>query len=187
MQIRRTLAKTFVNTCANILNLIYGYEGLNLLFKILPSRYIIYVITYFGGNVGKGTYIQCPLMIHNAGENKSSFSNLTIGDDSYIGRDCMFDLMGKISIGNQVTISHRAVFNTHTNAGKSPLINYVLKVTSGDIEINDGTYLGSNTTVLENVVIGRKVIIGSKSLVNNNIPNKVTAYGIPCKVQKVNE
>ena len=126
-------------------------------------------------------------MIHNADQVVPIYSNLIIGDDCYIGRDCIFDIMGKIILGNKVTISHRAVLNTHTNAGKSLVAHNALTKSIGNIKINDGAYLGSNVTVLESVVIGRNTIIGARSLVNKGIPGDVTAFGVPCKVRENNK
>jgi acetyltransferase-like isoleucine patch superfamily enzyme len=169
-------------TIARLLNSFYGYEAINILFRISPSRYTISILRYFGAMIGRGVRIQSPFMIHNADQVVPIYSNLIIGDDCYIGRDCIFDLMGKISIGNKVTLSHRIVLNTHTNTGKSPIANKILIKSSGEIKINDGAYLGSNITVLESVYIGSNTIIGAKSLVNKSIPNGVTAFGVPCKI-----
>ena len=169
---------------ARLLNWFYGYEAINILFRISPSRYTISILRHFGAKIGKGVRIKAPFMIHNADQVELIYSNLVIGDDCYIGRDCIFDLMGKISIGNKVTISHRAVLNTHTHAGKSPLRNKQLKVSKGDIKILDGVYLGSNVTVLECVTIGSNSIIGAFSLVNRDLPGNIVGFGIPCKVQK---
>jgi acetyltransferase-like isoleucine patch superfamily enzyme len=93
------------------------------------------------------------------------------------------DLMGEIAIGNNVTISHRAVLNTHTHAGKSPLRNQKLKVSKGNIKISDGVYIGSNVTILECVTIGPNSIIGAFSLVNRDLPDNIIGFGVPCKVQ----
>jgi len=174
-------------TIARLLNSFYGYEAINILFRISPSRYTVSILRYFGAMIGKGVRIQAPFMIHNADQAVPIYSNLIIGDDCYIGRDCIFDLMDKINIGDRVTISHRAVFNTHTNAGKSPVASKTLINTSGEIKINDGAYLGSNVTVLESVAIGRNTIIGARSLVNKGIPGDVTAFGVPCKVRENNK
>ena len=168
---------------ARLLNWFYGYEAINILFRISPSYCTISILRHFGGEIGEGVRIQAPFIIHNADQTEPIYTNLTVGNDCYIGRDCLFDLMGKISIGNKVTISHRAVLNTHTNAGKSPIANKTLINTSGEIKINDGAYLGSNVTVLESVVIGSQSIIGAKSLVNRDIQDHVIAFGVPCKVQ----
>ena len=174
----------FTIAIARLLNLIYGYEAINLLLRITPSFLTIAVLRHFGATIGTGVRIQAPLLIHNADQTKPIYTNLAIGNDCYIGRDCLFDLMGKISIGNKVTISHRAVLNTHTDAGKSPLRNKQLKVSKGDIKISDGVYLGSNVTVLECVTIGPNSIIGAFSLVNKDLPGNIVGFGIPCKVQK---
>jgi acetyltransferase-like isoleucine patch superfamily enzyme len=168
---------------ARLLNWYYGYEAINILFRITPSRYTISILRHFGANIGKDVRIQSPFMIHNADQVVPIYSNLIIGDDCYIGRDCIFDIMGKIILGNKVTISHRVVMNTHTNAGESPIANKTLINTSGEIKINDGAYLGSNVTVLESVYIGSNTIIGAKSLVNKDISDGFTAFGVPCKVQ----
>ena len=174
-------------TIARLLNSFYGYEAINILFRISPSRYTISILRYFGAMIGRGVRIQSPFMIHNADQVVPIYSNLIIEDDCYIGRDCIFDIMGKIILRNKVTISHRAVLNTHTNAGKSPVGHNTLKESSGNIKINDGTYLGSNVTVLESVVIGRNTIIGARSLVNKSILGGVTAFGVPCKVREDNK
>ena len=172
---------------ARLLNWFYAYEAINILFRVSPSRYTISILRHLGAKIGNGVRIQAPFMIHNADQALPIYSNLIIGDDCYIGRDCIFDLMGTINIGNKVTISHRAVLNTHTNAGKSPVAHNTLKKSIGNIKINDGAYLGSNVTVLESVAIGRNTIIGARSLVNKGIPGDVTAFGAPCKVREDNK
>ena len=174
----------FTIAIAMLLNLVYGYEAINLLLRITPSFMTIAILRHFGAKIGTGVRIQAPLLIHNGDKTEPIYTNLTVGNDCYIGRDCLFDLMGKISIGNKVTISHRAVLNTHTHAGKSPLRNKQLKVSKGDIKILDGVYLGSNVTVLERITIGPNSIIGASSLVNKDLPSNIVGFGIPCKVQK---
>ena len=175
--------RVFIIAMAHILKLIYGYEAINILLRISPSRYTISILRHFGANIGKGVRIQAPFMIHNADQAVPIYSNLKIGNDCYIGRDCIFDLMGNINIGNKVTISHRALLNTHTDAGNSPVSKTILKPSKGEIVIDDGVYLGTNVTILENVNIGSQSIIGAKSLVNRDIQNHVIAFGVPCKVQ----
>ena len=76
-------------------------------------------------------------------------------------KDCIIDLMGKVQIGAQVNIISQNFINTHTDAGSSPLNKRRLKTSIGNIKISGGAYIGSNVTVLENVVIGKKTIIGA--------------------------
>ena len=180
------LIKVIILAIASVLKFIFGYEGVNLLFRVSPSRLIIAVLRRYGAEIGSCVRIQSPFLIHNADQVEPIYSNLKIGDDCYIGRDCIFDLMENITIGDQVTISHRAILNTHTNAGKSPLSKTTFKPTVGSINIKDGAYLGTNVTVLESTTIGKQSIIGSCSLVNKDIQSGATAFGVPCKVYKKN-
>ena len=174
-----------INYCikvfAHLLKLIYGYEALNILLKNLPSRKINFILRLYGGKIGKNVIIKSPFMIHNADEKNKIFSNLEIGDNCFIGRDCIFDLKGKITIHNNVTISHRAVFNTHLNIGNSFYLKKKFSPRIGSILIEDGTYLGSNVTILHAIKIGSNTIIGASSLVNKSIKDNVIAFGIPCR------
>ena len=118
---------------------IYGYEALNLLLRILPSRKINFVLRLFGSQIGRRVRIKSPFTIHNADEKNKIYSNLIIGDNSFIGRDCIFDLAGKIILENNVTISHRATLNTHQDPGNSLVSNKSFPKVCGDILIKKGT------------------------------------------------
>ena len=146
------MIKLMIKLIAIVCNKIYGYEALNLLFRILPSQLIVMVLR---------------------------------GNDCYIGRECIFDLMDKIIIRDRVTISHKCLFNTHTHAGKSNLlVEGILPLSQNTININDDTYIGSGVTILEGVTIGIGAIVGAMSLVNKDVPSKATVVGIPSKVTR---
>ena len=172
------------NIVAKFIHFLYGYEGINILLKLAPSRIIINILREFGAKIGQNVRIQAPLIIHNADKLYPIYQNLTIGNECYIGRDCIIDLMGKVEIQSNSTLSHRVILNTHTNAGKSPLKNEHLKTTQGDIYIGSGAYIGTGVMILENVEVGENTIIGALSLVNRSIPPNSKAYGLPCRVQE---
>ena len=88
----------FTIAVARLLNLIYGYEAINLILRITPSFLTIAVLRNFGATIGTGVRIQTPLLIHNADQTEPIYTNLTVGNDCYIGRDCLFDLMGKLQL-----------------------------------------------------------------------------------------
>ena len=50
------------------------------------------------------------------------------------------------------------------------------------MKICSDTYVGSNVTILESVVIGHSTIIGANSLVNKIL--KILKHGIPAKLIK---
>ena len=112
--------KTIFKLIAQVCYFFYGYEGINVLFKMTPSKVTVEILKKYGATIGGDVRIQTPLTIHNADQLKPIYQNLTIGDQCYIGRDCIIDLMGKVEIRSRSTLSHRIVLNTHTHAGKSP-------------------------------------------------------------------
>ena len=172
---------------AEIFYFFYKYEGINILFKAAPSKVTVEILRKYGASVGRNVRIQAPLIIHNADQLKPIYQNLTIQNDCYIGRDCIIDLMGKIEIRSNSTLSHRVVLNTHTDVGNSPLKNKELKKSKGDITIGEGAYIGTCVTILEGVAIGTNTIIGASSLVNKSIPDNERAFGVPCKMIKTPE
>ena len=53
--------------------------------------------------------------------------------------------------------------------------------------IGDNTYIGPNSCIIEDVVIGKNVTIGSGSVVTKNIPDNATACGNYAKVINYND
>lgn len=54
--------------------------------------------------------------------------------------------------------------------------------TSEPITIEDGAWIGANSTVCGGVTIGEGSVIGAGSVVTSDIPKGVIAAGVPCKV-----
>lgn len=48
--------------------------------------------------------------------------------------------------------------------------------------IGDNVWIGGNTVVLPGITIGNNVTIGAGSVVTKDIPDKVLAFGNPCKI-----
>ena len=162
---------------------IYGYEAINVIFKISPSQATISVLKTFGAKIGDRVTIQTPLTIH-AAESKPIYKNLVIGDQVYIGRNCLLDLSDAISIADRVTISHSVIINTHTNIGASGINKEIIKNSLQAVSISNDTFIGINSVILGGVEIGSNSFVGASSLVNNSIPEKVVAVGNPCKIIK---
>ena len=57
-------------------------------------------------------------------------------------------------------------------------------VLCGQVSIGDDTHIGANSTVRQQLVIGKNTILGIGSVVTKNIPDRVEAYGNPCRVVK---
>jgi sugar O-acyltransferase (sialic acid O-acetyltransferase NeuD family) len=59
--------------------------------------------------------------------------------------------------------------------------------TGGNAVIGVGSFIGMNTVIHHGVKVGHDTIIGSMSLVNRDLPDKVLAYGNPCRIIRPRE
>ena len=50
------------------------------------------------------------------------------------------------------------------------------------VVLKNNCRIGSHTTILPGVSIGKNSIIGAHSMVNKNIPDNVVALGVPAKI-----
>jgi maltose O-acetyltransferase len=109
--------------------------------------------------------------------------NINIGEDTFIGHQVLIagSQSSKISIGNSVDIAPRVVILSGTHEVDMKGEHSAGKGAGADVNIEDGVWIGANSTVLPGVTIGRKAIIGAGSVVNKNIPPYCVAVGNPCK------
>lgn len=57
---------------------------------------------------------------------------------------------------------------------------------AGTVTVGEFSYIGTGSAVIQNINIGNHVIIGAGAAVVTDIPNNVTAVGVPAKVIKQN-
>jgi acetyltransferase-like isoleucine patch superfamily enzyme len=56
----------------------------------------------------------------------------------------------------------------------------------GEVHIKRNALIGTHSTIMPNVTIGENAIIGAYSFVTHDIPDNVTAFGVPAKVKRKN-
>lgn len=111
---------------------------------------------------------------------------VTIGDNSFVNRDCKFYSSkkrrekGDIIIGNNVfvgmnvsfcTVSHE-IGTQQQRAGKH---------LDKDIVVRNGCWIGINSTILQGVTIGEGTVIGANSLVVEDCEPNSLYVGIPAR------
>ena len=103
---------------------------------------------------------------------------LSLGQSVDIGAFTYINAKYGVTIEDDVQIgSHCSVYSVST-----------IDNTSGEVILKTNCKIGSHSTVLPGVTIGKNSIIGAHSLVNTNIPSNVIAVGVPAKViKKINE
>ena len=57
----------------------------------------------------------------------------------------------------------------------------------GQVSIGDGAYIGAGAVVKDKIRIGRGAIVGAGAVVVRDLPDGVTAVGVPARVIKQND
>lgn len=121
-----------------------------------------YVVIGDGTKIGDGTII-------------GSFCD--IGKNVVIGKNC--------NIQAHVTISNGCVLGDNVFiAPNSSLLNdkYPKSSFMTPPIIKDGAVIGGGVTVLPDVTVGEKAVVGGGSVVTKNIPPRTVSHGVPAKV-----
>jgi len=113
---------------------------------------------------------------------------IKFGEDVWIGYFTFIDGSGGLEIGDHVSISSGVHIYTHDTSnfrisGGVKDIQNGSHVDRAPVKIGSNVQIGANSTILKGVEIGNNVIIGAMSLVNKDIPNNCTAFGVPVKIK----
>lgn len=89
-----------------------------------------------------------------------------IGAFSYINAKFGVEIEDEVQIG-----SHCSIYSVSTIDNKQ-----------GKVILKKNCKIGSHSTILPNVTIGKNSVIGAHSLVISDIPDNVIAFGVPAKI-----
>jgi acetyltransferase EpsM len=87
--------------------------------------------------------------------------------DSRIGRHCILNV--------KVSVSHDCEIGDYVNLNPGATI-------CGNVKIGEGSYIGAAATVIDKVKIGRWAVIGAGAVVIEDLPDAVTAAGVPARI-----
>jgi len=157
------------------------FEIALLLFKliILPQARVVY-LRMLGANIGKDVIIH-DVNFFNC--YRKGFKGLSIGDNCFIGNDCLFDLADSITLERNVTLSERVSIITHLNVGyrDHPLQIKFPSVAKG-VVINENVFVGVNATILPGVTVKSGSFIAASSLVNKDVEENTLVGGVPAAI-----
>jgi acetyltransferase-like isoleucine patch superfamily enzyme len=114
---------------------------------------------------------------------RRGLSGLDIGEDCYLGDECLFDLAETITLAPQVTLAERVLVLTHMNVGYAdhPLQRH-FPALARPVAIERGAFLGANVTVLAGVTIGAQSFVAAGSVVTEDVPPRTLVAGVPARV-----
>ena len=101
--------------------------------------------------------------------------NLEIGDYSAIGEDALIYNLGKVTLGNNVTVSHRA----HLCAGTHDYTEATLPLLKPPITLADNVWVCAQAFIGPDVVIGEGGVVGAAAVVTKNVGSWSVVAGNP--------
>jgi acetyltransferase-like isoleucine patch superfamily enzyme len=108
-------------------------------------------------------------------------SELRIGDDVLIARDCFLNCAGGLVLEDDVVLGPFVVLSTMQSVFARGMVRHD-QVIVHPIHIGRGSWLAAHTVVKAGVRIGAGVMIGGNSAVVGDIEDHVLAAGVPAKV-----
>jgi UDP-2-acetamido-3-amino-2,3-dideoxy-glucuronate N-acetyltransferase len=128
------------------------------------------------------------------GEGCAIWNYVVLGDNTKIGNNCIIgsfvDLGKEVTLGKNcniqahVTISNGCVLGDDVFiAPNSSLLNdkYPKSSFMTPPTIKDGARIGGGVTILPNVTVGEKAVVGGGSVVTKDVPARTVVAGCPAK------
>jgi len=140
-----------------------------------------------GANTVVGAY---PLMLEFKGRQRvrQEFTGeVVIEDDVDIGANCVIvgGVVGSTIIRRGVFIAHGSIIGHDCDIGEGTVISTNVTL-NGHVEVGTYSFIASNTVIPPKIKIGSLTMIGMGSVVTKDVPDKVIAYGSPCRVIRDN-
>lgn len=108
-------------------------------------------------------------------------TNITIGDDSYIGPGCFIDSFEKVTIGHRVSLAPQvSVFtSTHEVGGPEQRAG---RLHGRPVTIEDGAWVGARSTILPGVTVGHGCVIAAGAVVTADTEPDCLYAGVPARL-----
>jgi acetyltransferase-like isoleucine patch superfamily enzyme len=161
--------------------LLWGMDTVQETIGHIRGRQLPAALKAFGAKIGEGVLLRSPLRLYNA---KNRLGNLSIGNQSFIGTDCLLDLAAPLTIGSRVAIAMRVTLLTHVDTYYSPLHETHYPSATAFLTIEDGVYIGAGAIILMGVRIGENSVIAAGAVVIEDVPPNTVVGGVPAKIIK---
>jgi acetyltransferase-like isoleucine patch superfamily enzyme len=114
---------------------------------------------------------------------RRGLAGLHIGEDCFLGDECLLDLAEGITLERQVTLAERVLVLTHTNVGyhDHPLQAH-FPAMAARVVIEQGSFVGASATLLPGIRIGARSFVAAGSVVTADVPSGALVAGVPARV-----
>ena len=119
-------------------------------------------------NIQPGVHILC-------------LENLSIGNNSGIGRDAMIMSADKVEIGDNVMIGPQLIVHTVNHLTERGILMINQKTKMAPVKIGNDVWIGSRVTILAGADIGDGSVVAAGSVVTKKVEPYTIVGGVPAK------
>ncbi len=113
---------------------------------------------------------------------RRGLAGLEIGDECFVGDECLLDLAEGVRLERQVTLAERVLILTHTNVGyRDHPLQARFPAMAAPVVVEAGSFLGANVTVLPGVRVGAESFVAAGSVVTADVPPRTLVAGVPAR------
>ena len=167
----------FTKRLADLLKRLYRIKRSTMMrqyHRVLPSYELLNdrweKANYLG--YGEGTSIY---------DSATVFGEVAVGKNTWIGPFTILDGSGRLSIGNNCSISTGVQLYSHDSV-KWAVSGGTEKYEYAATEIGNNCYIGPNSIVAKGVKLGNGCIVGANSFVNKSFPDGSKVAGNPARI-----
>jgi len=109
-------------------------------------------------------------------------SELTIGDDTYIGRWTIILAYESVQIGNDCLIAPGCHITDVNHGIEYGELIRTQNYTSKPVRIGNDVWVGAGSSILPGVTVGDGAVIGARSVITRDVPPYAIVAGVPAKM-----
>ncbi|MFL9844951.1 acyltransferase [Flavobacterium rhizosphaerae] len=131
-------------------------------------------------NIGENCSLENSIFFKHCGSWSKGYS-IHIGDNTFIGKGCEFNISQKITIGKDCLIASGCKFIDHDHGMELSALMRIQKTINDEISIGNNVWIGVNVIVLKGVTIGNGAVIAAGAVVTKSIPENEIWGGTPAR------
>jgi acetyltransferase-like isoleucine patch superfamily enzyme len=132
-----------------------------------------------GASIGRGTILHDVRFFNLY---RRGLSGLEIGDECFVGDECLLDLAEGVRLESRVTLAERVLVLTHTNVGyRDHPLQACFPPVAAPVVVEEGSFLGASVTVLPGVRVGKESFVAAGSVVTKDVPPRTVVAGVPAR------
>ena len=113
---------------------------------------------------------------------RRGLGGLEIGEECFLGDECLLDLAEGIRLERQVTLAERVLILTHTNVGYA---NHPLQAhfpaLAAPVVIEQGSFVGAGATIMPGVRVSARSFVAAGSVVTTSVAEGTLVAGVPAR------